>query len=83
MTTMKTAMCNDFIGYFGDSSYLNQDGDTVIATLPDDLHALLLTLLRRNDLSNCTKTDGHTLDWNGFNTVLNWSGYLPPTNVMH
>jgi hypothetical protein len=52
MTTMKTAMCNDFIGYFGDSSYLNQDGDIVIATLPDDLHALLLTLLRRNDLSN-------------------------------
>ena len=51
MTTMKTAMCNDFIGYFGDSSYLNQDGDIVIATLPDDLHALLLTLLRRNDLS--------------------------------
>lgn len=52
MSTMKTAMCNDFIGYFGDSSYLNQDGDIVTATLPDDLHAPLHTLLRRNDLSN-------------------------------
>jgi len=70
--------------FFSGSSYLTQEGDILVETLPDDLHALLMALIRQNRASSeWTDIGGFTLDWDAFNEVLSGSGYLPATRVPH
>ena len=81
---MTTAVSENFSRNFGDSSYLTQEGDILVETLPEDLHALLTALIRRDcACSQWIDTDGLTLDWDAFNAVLSGSGYLPFTHAPH
>ena len=66
------------------SSYLDEKGRVVIASLPADLYALLLAQIYRADLLVTERNaDGYVLDWDALNVMLSWSGYLPPTDVQH
>lgn len=70
---------------FQDSCYLNEQGEIVVDLLPDDLRALLLAQIRKNDgiLVTWREGEGNALEFDAYAVYLSWSRYVSDQEIFH
>jgi hypothetical protein len=68
-----------------DSHYLNEFGEVVVDLLPDDLRALMLAQIDRNNglLVTWREGEGNTLEFDSFAVYLSWSRYVSDQEIFH